>query len=175
VRVALATLRVLPAFVKAAAIILLLQAATLGAGAFLATLAGGWTRSRLGEAPSQMIEAAVGLPFVVAALAIGVAHDLARSVLVVRGARALQGLVEGARIYRAAAVRLTWSWTWRTGASLAPVGLAGLLAAHAGAGAPALVLVAVAHQGAVFSRVALRASWLARAMRAAAHAADSER
>jgi hypothetical protein len=171
----LAALRILPTFAKCAAVALGAQGGAIGTGALIAMLADGWTRSRIGEAPAQLLEVAIGLPFVIAALALGVAHDLARSVVVVRGAGAIAGLTGGLRLYRAAPARLSWSWTWRAVVSLAPVGVAALIAARAGTGVLAFVIVAVAHQGAVFARVALRASWLACTLRAASQAADSDR
>jgi hypothetical protein len=169
-RSALATFRVLPTFVRCALVVVAAQGATLGAGAFLASLVEGWTRGRLGEAPAQRLALAVGLPFVLGALALGVAHDLARSVIVVRGRGAVAGLTEGWRLYRSAPAGLSLSWAWRSIASIAAVGLAGVLAAHTGAGAAGFVVLVVVHQGVALLRVALRASWLARAMRAAAGA-----
>ncbi len=169
-RTALASLGLLPAFVRCALVVVAAQGATLGAGAFLAALVEGWTRARLGEGPAQKLEVAVALPFALGALALGVAHDLARSVIVVRGRGALAGLTEGWRLYRSAPARLSLSWAWRSIASIAAVGLAGVFAAHAGAGAPSFLVLVVVHQGVALLRVALRASWLARAMRNAAGA-----
>lgn len=174
-RTLLATLACLPAFVRCAGLFLAAQAATLGAGAFLGMLAEGWTRSRLGEGPAQVLGLGVGSAFLLATAALGVMHDLARAVVVVNREKALGGVAGALRLYRAAPGRLTWAWAWRTGVSMGPVAVAGAVASSTGAGGGALVLVAAAHQGAALGRVALRASWLAFALRAAGQDAASDR
>jgi hypothetical protein len=62
---------------------------------------------------------------------------------------------------------LTWSWAWRAAASLVPIVFGSLVAERLGGrGGLALVGLFGIHQTVVLSRVALRASWLAKAMRA---------
>jgi len=96
----------------------------------------------------------------------GVTHDLARAAVVRRSAGGARALVAGAAAFRADPVSLGWSWAWRATASMAPVVLVGALADRLGGhGGATLVLLALLHQGVVFGRVALRASWLAVALR----------
>jgi hypothetical protein len=169
-------LRVLPTFVKCALLVLAAQGATVGTGAFLAQLAQGWTRPHYGEAPAQLLEIAIFVPFGLAALGLGVGHDLARATIVVRGADVVTGLVEGFRLLRASPLALAGAWAWRAAASLVPVAMAALVAGRLGGrGGAALATVTLAHQGAAFTRVALRASWLACALRAARPAAPRAR
>jgi hypothetical protein len=173
-RTGLATLRALPTFAKVAVVAGGVQGVTLGIGVFVAMLVEGWTHTRLGEAPAQILAAAVGLPFLLAAVALGVAHDVTRAAIVVQRASTLRGLAAGLRLYQAAPASLTWSWTWRTLASLALVAIASVLGDRLGSGTLSVVAVALVHQGVAFSRVALRASWLARALRAASHVTASD-
>ena len=78
----------------------------------------------------------------------------------------MSALALGARALRRAPIAVGWSWTWRAVASLAPVVAVALLADRIGGrGGIALLVLAVLHQCVVLSRVALRASWLAKAMR----------
>jgi hypothetical protein len=166
--------RALPTFAKCELAVLGVQGVVLALGVFVAALAEGWTRAGLGEEPAQAWKVAALVPFLAAMLALGVAHDLARSFVVMRDARWVAGLGGGLRLLFAQPVRLGWSWTWRAVASLVPIGLAAMVAGHAGAGVGGFVAVGAAHQGAIFARVALRASWLARAMRSAGQAAASD-
>src|SRR5262249_7964259 len=63
--------------------------------------------------------------------------------------------------------RLVWSWLWRSGASLIPAIAAAALSSRIGARSGfALFALFLMHQAVIVARVALRASWLARAMRA---------
>lgn len=156
--------RVLPTFAKCAVVVLAAQGATLGVGVFLGALAEGWSRAKLGEAPAETLEVALVLPFAAAALALGVAHDLARSLVVTRGVGALEGLAKGLRLLGEAPAHLGWAWAWRALAGLVPVGAAALLSVRAET--LPFILLALVHQAAVLSRVALRASWLARALEA---------
>jgi hypothetical protein len=160
-------LRVLPAFAKGALLVLAAQVATIGVGAFLGQLAQGWTRPHYGEAPAQLLEIAVFIPFGLAALGLGVAHDLARATIVIRGADMVTALVEGFRLLRRSSLVLSGAWAWRAAASLVPIAAAAWVASHLGRGTAALLAVTLTHQGAAFLRVVLRASWLARALRAA--------
>jgi hypothetical protein len=145
----------------------LLQGLVLVAGGFLAVAVEGWSHARLGEARAQQVEGLVFLLVLAVAAQTGVLHDLARASVVrfrVTGMRAL-GL--GARTLRRSPIVLGWSWAWRALASLAPVlaaaAVAGKLGGHGGFD---LVFLFVLHQSVVVVRVALRTSWMARALRA---------
>ena len=160
------TLRALPAITLLLVVMTTAQALAVGAGIFAGELAEGWTHTGLGEAHAQELGLALGLPFLVLVIAIGVTHDLARAA-VVRGARGgMRALAVGATEFGAAPVSLGWSWAWRALAALAPVIVVGVVAGRLGGqGGIALAIVAILHQGVVLGRVALRASWLAAALR----------
>ncbi len=169
-----ASLRVLPAFVLCGVVVGAAQATALGVGAFVGMLSEGWAHATMGEARAELLAIVTGLPFAATAVALGVALDLARAAIVARRVTGLRGLIVGFGAFRSAPLRLSWSWGWRGLASVAPVGLASLWTGHLGAGKALLVLAAV-HQAVALGRVALRASWLARALRAVSQTAESER
>jgi hypothetical protein len=160
-------LRLFPAMLLLLFLYGILQGLVVGAGAVIAGAVESATHARLGEARAQVMEGLLFLLFVAAASGLGVAHDLARAAVVrfrVTGARAF-GL--GVRTLRLAPATLWWSWAWRALASVAPVLAGGVVAGELGGrGGFALVVLAVLHQAVVVARIALRASWLARALRA---------
>jgi hypothetical protein len=156
----------LPAMTFLLVVVTVAQAFALGAGVFAGELAEGWTHIRLGEAHAQELGVTLGLPFLALATAIGVTHDLARAAVVRHALGGMRALVLGATEFVAAPISLGWSWAWRAMASLVPVLVVGGAADRLGGrGGPALVLLALLHQGVALGRVALRASWLARAVR----------
>jgi hypothetical protein len=126
----------------------------------------GLAHARLGEGPAQLAQGCVAVPFLLGVSIVGVVHDLARAAVVRAGVGALRGVVLGARTFGGARVAWWWAWAWRETA-----GLAVLAAGAAGAGrlggrgGAALVALALVHQLSVLARVALRASWLAQALR----------
>jgi hypothetical protein len=135
-----------------------------------------WTHTSLGEARSQQLAIGVGGAILLGALVLGLVHDLARAAVVRRELGALGALGVGSRALRHAPFAVAWSWSWRTLASVAAVVAVALLADRLGGrGGAALVVLAALHQGVVLVRVALRASWLAKAMRTIDHLATSER
>jgi hypothetical protein len=120
----------------------------------------------LGEASAQLVAGAVGAVFLVGLSAVGVAHDLARAAVIRFQVSGLRGALLGARAFRASPVHLWWSWAWRAAAAAAPVAaVAAAATAMGGRGGIALLLLAVLHQAVIVSRIALRASWLGRALR----------
>ncbi len=120
----------------------------------------------LGEVRSQLVGGAVGTIGMALVCAMGVVHDLARAAVVRFQLGGLRAWVVGFRVFRAAPLSLGWSWAWRALASLAPIAVVGLLADRIGwRGGVAFGLLAVMHQAVVLARVALRASWLAKALR----------
>jgi hypothetical protein len=113
----------------------------------------------------------IALSFIVlcaaAGAAAGVLQELARAAVVRFGVGARDGLRTALRALTITPTALLWSWGWRALASLVPLALGGLLAERLGGlGGGGLVALWVLHQLIVLVRVALRASWLARAMRA---------
>jgi hypothetical protein len=129
-------------------------------------LAEGLTRDGLGEARAQQIAVVVAMPFASVALVIAVAHDLARAAIVRFDARPVQSIVLGAQTLWQSPAAVLGAWGWRTVASLACVAAASAGASQLGGrGGWALVLLTLLHQGVVAMGVALRASWLAKALR----------
>jgi hypothetical protein len=156
-----------PAMVLLLVLVTLLQGLVVGAGAVVASAIEGWTHARLGEARAQQLEGAVLLVFLGLASVLGVIHDLARAAVVRFKVKGLRAFRLGARTMRLSLLTLWWSWAWRAIAAMAPVlAVAAAAGALGGRGGLALVFLAVLHQGVVGVRVALRASWLARALRA---------
>ncbi len=126
---------------------------------------------RVGEARAEQLGWLTGLLFVFAATLVGVTHDLARAAAVRFRVRALRAVRLGMNTMRRAPVSISFSWAWRALASLAPLAVGSLVADAIGmrAGFALFVLFGV-HQLALVTRVALRASWLAKALRAVDHA-----
>jgi len=159
-------LRALPAMTLLLVVVTMTQAFTLCAGAFAGELAESWTHAALGEARAQELAAVLCFPFLILAAAIGVTHDLARAAVVRQAVGGMRALVVGATEFWTAPFSLGWSWGWRATAALAPVLVVGEAANRLGGrGGATLVLLALLHQAVVLGRVALRASWLATALR----------
>jgi hypothetical protein len=160
-------LRAFPPMLLLLVLAALAEGAVIVAGAALGYGLESWTHASAGEARAQQIEGLVLLVFLGLASALGVVHDLARAAVVRFRVRGLRALALGARTFRLAPLSLWWSWAWRAVAALAPVLAVGAVAGRLGGrGGFALVFLAVLHQAVVLARVALRASWLARALRA---------
>jgi hypothetical protein len=159
-------LRAFPSLMLLLVITGLAQALVVGCGALLGGALEGWAHGGMGEARAQQIEGVVLLLFIAAASAIGVVHDLARAAVVRFKVKSLRALALGMRTFRLAPVSLWWSWAWRATASVAPIAMAaGAAGRLGGRGGFALVFLALLHQCVVLARVALRASWLAKALR----------
>ncbi len=120
----------------------------------------------LGEARAQQLGIVFASFVLLGALALGVVHDLARAAVVRFEMGGLRALAAGAQTFREAPVGVAWAWAWRALAAIAPVAFVSLVAERIGGrGGLALMGLAALHQTVVFSRVALRASWLAKALR----------
>jgi hypothetical protein len=159
-------LRALPALVLLLFVATLAEAVAVGAGLLAGQLTESFAHAGLGEAHAEGLGAVVSLPFLVIAAAIGVTHDLARATVVLRSTSAMRALAAGAFEFAAAPVAIGWSWGWRAVLALAFVAVAVPVAGHLGGrGGASLVLLALVHQGVILGRVALRASWLATALR----------
>jgi hypothetical protein len=166
VRSVAGALRAMPSLLLLLVVVGLMQAIAAGIGFVLAETVEAWAHTGLGEARAQRMGIGVGLVFVALVSGLGVMHDLARAVVVRSRTSALRALVLGAQTFGRAPLPIWWSWAWRALLSLAPVLAAAALAARIGGrGGVALLLLAFLHQGVVLSRVALRASWLAEALR----------
>ncbi len=126
----------------------------------------GLGHSGLGEARAQELGIGVASILGLGAVALGVVHDLARAAVVRFDVSGMRALAVGIRTARMAPVAVAWAWVWRALAAVAPVLAVSAVADRIGGrGGFALVGLAALHQCVVFSRVSLRASWLARALR----------
>jgi hypothetical protein len=145
----------------------LVEGLVLGAGVGVAYAVEGWTHAALGEARAEQIAGALFIAFLGLTSAGGVVHDLARAAVIRFRVTGLRALGLGARTFRRSPVSLWWSWAWRMLASVAPV-LTGAAVAErlGGRGGVALVVLFALHQCVVVVHVGLRASWLAKALRA---------
>jgi hypothetical protein len=140
-----------------------LLALAVGAGQKLsaarAAAAGDRNADELGLALSGML--------LVPVAATGVVHDLARAAVVRYRIGAFDALRIGLKTFAATPLSLAWSWAWRALVALVPVLAAAAVAARLGGrGGGALVALFGVHQAVLLARAALRASWLARALRA---------
>jgi hypothetical protein len=165
------SLRLWPKLVLLLLVFALADGLLLGVGCAVALAAAIWTHRSLGEAHSQQLAVGVGALFVLAAMALHVIHDLSRAFLVYAGGRALGAIEAAARTFRRAPLALGFAWAWRASTALAVVLAGAVLATHIGGrGGFTFALLALADQTIVLARASLRASWLARALRAAADA-----
>jgi hypothetical protein len=122
---------------------------------------------RFGDARADQIAVLACAVVLLAAGAAAVVHDLARAAV----ARFRSGTFSAIRValvtFRHTPMRIFWSWAWRSLASLVLVIVVAWLVPRFGRSATAsLVAIALIHQLVVLARVSLRASWLARALRA---------
>jgi hypothetical protein len=132
----------------------------------------------LGDARAFQLRLVVIGLFTLLCCVIGVIVDLARvsvaretALTAIRGTALsgwtmmLRGLRWGFRAFRRHAGRALLAWGWRAVLSLALIAVGYFVAAAIGGKGGALLLVLwLVHQGIVLVRVALRASWLARAL-----------
>jgi hypothetical protein len=142
------------------------QGVMIGAAALVGEAASGAAQDAMGEARAQQFGMVLALPCVVIAVMLGVVHDLARAAVVRLKVSGMRALALAAQTFRGAPTALAWSWGWRSLSGVAPVLLVGGVAERLGGrGGIALIALAVLHQSVVLARVALRASWLAKALR----------
>jgi len=163
------SVRAFPALAVLLGVALLAQGATVGAAWVSAKVVDLCVREASSEAGADLIEAMVLLPFAPLLGALAVVHDLARAAAVRFRMGAFGAASLAFHALRRSAWSTAWGYTWRQVASLSAV-LAGAVAAGAlgGRRGGALVILTVVHQTVIGSRVALRASWLAQALRAVA-------
>jgi hypothetical protein len=171
-----AALRAFRPFSRLLVFVGILQGLVAGAAVLFGEGVQGWAQRPLGEARAQELAIGIGGAVFLGAVALGVVHDLARAAVVRLELRAIRSFSVGWRALRWAPLAVGWSWSWRAVVSAVPVVAVGLVADRLGGrGGMALVVLAVLHQTVVITRVALRASWLAKAMRTIDHFAASER
>lgn len=187
----LAAMRVgLGAFLPLAGVLALASVAAiivLVLGALASSAVDRGLTERLGDARSFQIHLVTFGLFLALAAGIGVVVDLARAAIgresgiaVSSGAASpawtvmLRGVQTALRASRRGLLRAMLAWAWRAALGLALVGV-GYYAAQAlgGRGGMALFALFVVHQLVVLGRVALRASWLARALAIVAPVQDA--
>jgi hypothetical protein len=128
-------------------------------------------QSRLGEARADQLGWLVSILFFFVALAVGVLHDLARASVVRFRVGAIRACGLAWNTFRRHPVSLFASWGWRAGAGLVPIVAASIVIDRIGVRpGSSLLAIFVLHQVVVGARIALRASWLANAVRAVDHA-----
>jgi hypothetical protein len=166
-RTAAVTVRCLPAFAILTAAALAAQALVVATAVFLGNVAGEVGGKPLGEARAHLVGWIVTGLTLLPVLALGIAHDLARAAVVRSRATAGRAAILGVSALRRRPLALSWAWCGRAlaGLGLVAAGAAAALRLSPGGGAAIVVLVLV-HQSVILARVALRASWLARALRA---------
>jgi hypothetical protein len=159
------------------ALVSLFAMASIAQGVLVGLALGvGWmitqgSESKLGEARAEQLAWLVGLLLLAVVGFVGVLHDLARAAAVRFRVRMLRSWRCAWSALLRGPASVLWSWAWRGLAAWAPVAVGALVAARVGGrGGTALVALLIVHQLALFARVALRASWLAAAMRAVDHA-----
>jgi hypothetical protein len=144
-----------------------LQVALVAGGLALGKWADDSLYFKLGEARAQQIGWAVVLLFAAIACLVGVVQETARAAVVRFRAGAGKAMRLALAALRRAPAGLVWSWAWRALAGLVPLAFGSLVAERLGGrGGLALWALVAIHQAVAMSRVALRASWLAGAMRA---------
>lgn len=159
--------RAMPAMALLAILAGLVQLLLIGLGVGIAVGVERWTHASLGEARAEQLEGLIVFVFVALASFVGVGQDLGRATIVRFEVRGLRAFRLGLRTLRHAPLSLWWSWTWRASAGLLLVLVGGVVATRLGGrGGVALVVLGLLHQSVVVARIALRASWLARALRA---------
>ncbi len=141
--------------------LLILVGGVLAAGAIAES-----TTTSLGEARAQQLGIVVFLLFGALVASAGVLHDVARTAAIRFDVGPLRAARLAANALRRGWVGLLWSWGWRLAIGWLPVVMAAALSARlAGRGVAAFLALALMHQLVVLARVALRASWLAKALR----------
>jgi hypothetical protein len=138
---------------------------------------------RLGDARSFTVRLVVLGIFALLALVTGVICDLGRVAIarevalatepVSTRVRLLEGMADALRTARRSGGRAIVAWAWRAAIGVALIVFGGFLGTKAGgSGGAVLILLFVMHQLIVFARTALRASWLANAVRLVEAARD---
>jgi hypothetical protein len=145
---------------------LLLRALVAGAGAGLATVVTVGLSESLGDARAQQSAGLVLGFFALFLMAIGIAEDLARAAVIRFRVPAARAARLALTAFRQSPFTTCVSWTWRLLAGCVPIVIGALVAERLdGRGGPALLALFLVHQAIVIARVALRASWLAKALR----------
>jgi hypothetical protein len=143
----------------------------VGLGSGLGLWAGEGLTATFGDARADQIGVLITVVFVLLSMTVGVLHDLARAAVIRFQVSGLRAIVLGWNAYRRHPIVSFWSWAWRAAAGVVPIVAGSVVAERLGGrgGAGFLMLVAM-HQLVIGARVALRTSWLAKAIRSVDHA-----
>ncbi len=149
-----------------AVLLLLIEGVIVIGGLILAEALSGALAPRLGDARAQQFGWMVGFIFLTVACVAGVLHDLARVAVVRFRVGAFRAFRLAANTLRTTPFAAVWSWAWRASASFIPIVIGAIVAGKLGGrGGGALLALTAIHQLVVLTRTALRASWLAKALR----------
>jgi hypothetical protein len=145
----------------------LLTVLAVSAGAVTWLIDATWARQHAEQAATVV---GIGLLFLV----VGILHDLARAALVRHRVSVLAAIHLAWLAFHRRPLAAVWHYAWRGLVGWLVVVLAAMVATRLGGRAGfALAALALVHQVAIAARIALRASWLARAIRAVDAVKDS--
>ena len=120
----------------------------------------------LDDPGADVLAAAVGLAGIALGAALGILHDLARAAVVHRNLPAMSATHRAVRIAKAHPLAAMFGWGWRFTAGGALVFVVALATAAIDVERMSgLLVVGMLHQACILALVALRASWLACALR----------
>jgi hypothetical protein len=143
------------------------QAGVVTLGVAILAAASSPLTASFGTRGGDLALAGLGLVAFAATAVVGVVGDLTRAAVVRWDANALVAGKRGVESFLARPVALTWSYGWRALSSWVPVAIGAWLAGRMGGrGGAALLVLGAFHQCVVLVRAAIRASWMARALRA---------
>ncbi|MFO0678535.1 MAG: hypothetical protein U0169_18510 [Polyangiaceae bacterium] len=147
-------------------LVLLSQVGILGIGFAVAAALSNALEPSWGTARAAGPGIATFVLFAMFATLVGILGDVTRAALVRFSARPFVAIKVAVKTLRATSVVLVASWLWRTITGLSLVLVLGMIAEKLGGkDGFALALLFTLHQLVTFSRTALRASWLASALR----------
>jgi hypothetical protein len=155
-----------PALLVLLVIMLSVQGLVGGLGLAVAGALDSELSASFGEPRADLVVVALLLFVGLLVALLGVVHDLAQAAAVRFRGGAFGSLRSALGALRLAPFGTFWSWAWRALAAIVPVGVVALVAERLGGReGMALVVLVVLHQLTLLVRVALRASWLAKALR----------
>ena len=160
-------IEVAPASLAVSLMTLPVQGVLMGIGVAVAAAASPSTSAHLGPRGADVFGVSVVGLAALAASVVGVVGDLGRAAVVWGNLLALDAARAGVATFGRHPVRLAWAYAWRALASCVPIAVAAALATRIGGrGGVALLVLTGFHQLVILTRVAIRTSWMAEALRA---------
>jgi hypothetical protein len=145
----------------------LVQLLLLGCGLALGKVVDDSLYFKVGEARAEQVGWLIVAIFAAVACLVGVAQETARAAVVRFRLGPGKATLLALATLRRAPLALAWSWAWRALAGIVPLAFGSLVAERLGGrGGLAIWALVAVHQAIAMARVALRASWLAGALRA---------